>query len=60
VKHLEALLFERKSATQRLFGGSKKLSGFVDADDLCIVLHCSHRTKASKDNDNCLEGFIAA
>jgi len=60
VTHLEALLFERKPATQRYFGGNKQGSGFLDSDGLCMVLHCSHRRKASEDNDSCSEGLIPA
>jgi hypothetical protein len=52
VEHLEALLFEKKSATQGDFGGNKQWSSFLDSDSLCMVLHCNHRMKASKDNDN--------
>jgi hypothetical protein len=35
--HLEALLFERKPATQRYFGGNKQGSAFLDSDGLCIA-----------------------
>jgi hypothetical protein len=60
VEYLEALLFERKLAMQRHFGGNRQCSGFLDSNGLYMVLRCSHRTKASKGNDNCLEGFIPA
>ena len=60
VEHLEALFIERKSTTQRRFGGNKKWSGFSASDGLGMVLHCNHKTKASKDNDSCLEGLIPA
>ena len=60
VEHLEALLFERKSATQRHFRGNRQWSVFLDPDGLCMVLHCNHRRKASKDNGNCPEGLIPA
>ena len=60
MEHIEPLLLERKAATQRHFGGDKQWSGFVNSEGLCMVLHCSHRMIASKDNDSCSEGLIPA
>jgi hypothetical protein len=55
---LEELVFERKSSTQRHFGGNKQWSGFLDTDGGWMMLHCNHRTK-QPGNDDCCEGLIS-
>jgi hypothetical protein len=56
---LESVLPDKKENNNHA-GNQKVFDGFIDTDGITMCVHYTHKTKASKGNDNCSEELLPA